>query len=68
MSRAPCIDLADCNDCETCLTLCPAVFARNEDTGLIEVRELSAYPEEEIESVMKMCPADCIGWEEALGT
>lgn len=61
--RIPVIDLAECTDCESCISLRPDVFKRNPDTGCIEVAELSDYPENEIEQVMSMCPGDCISWQ-----
>ncbi len=61
--RTPAIDLAECTDCESCISLSPDVFKRNPDTGCIEVSELSDYPEAEIEQVMSMCPGDCITWQ-----
>jgi ferredoxin len=61
--RIPVIDLAECTDCESCLSLRPDVFKRNPDTGCIEVAELFEYPEDEIEQVMSMCPGDCITWQ-----
>ena len=64
MRKIPVIDLGACNDCESCLELCPAVFKRNEETGLIEVADLTAYPEEMVREAISMCPADCITWEE----
>jgi ferredoxin len=64
MTMRPAIDQRPCTDCESCLELCPEVFARNPETGLIEVVDLTDYPEEEIQAVMSMCPADCISWEE----
>jgi len=39
-------------------------FKRNEETGHIEVIDLSEYPDEEIQEVISMCPAECITWEE----
>jgi ferredoxin len=65
MKKVPAIDLGECTDCESCLELCPHVFRRNEETGHIEVADLSEYPEEEIQEVINMCPAACITWEEA---
>ena len=62
--RKPAIDRFECTDCESCLDLCPEVFKRNAETGYIEVAELSEYPEEKIQEVISMCPADCIQWEE----
>ena len=61
--KVPVIDLGECVYCEACLELCPTVFRRN-DTGYIEVVELSEYSKEEVEEAIKNCPADCITWEE----
>jgi ferredoxin len=60
--KTPVIDLAECTDCESCISLQPDVFKRNPDTGRIEVEDLPDYPEDEIEQVMSMCPGDCITW------
>ena len=64
MQKRPLIDASLCSDCETCMELCPAVFRRNEATGLIEVVDCQEYPEEEINQVMGYCPEDCITWED----
>ncbi len=64
MKKIPRIDISDCTDSESCLELCPSVFKKNKETGLIEVADLSEYPEDDIEEAMSMCPADCISWEE----
>jgi len=61
--KIPVIDLAECTDCESCISLQPDVFKRNPDTGRIEVEDLPDYPENEIEQVMSMCPGDCITWQ-----
>jgi ferredoxin len=63
LRRNPVIDLAECTDCESCISLRPDIFKRNAETGCIEVAELSDYPENEIEQVMSMCPGDCISWQ-----
>lgn len=60
--KVPVIDLGECVDCDACLDLCPSVFRRN-DAGYIEVVDLEAYPEEEVEEAIKNCPADCIAWQ-----
>jgi ferredoxin len=57
------LDLEDCTECDACVDLCPEVFKKN-DLGLIVVTDLSAYPEEEVDEVIKNCPGDCISWEE----
>jgi len=64
MSRIPVINMDECNDCESCLDLCPSVFKRNEETGHIETVELPEYPEDEIREIINCCPSDCITWEE----
>lgn len=63
MKRAPVIDPGRCTDCESCLEVCPEVFRRNKETGLIEVMELSEYPEDCVREAINVCPADCIEWE-----
>jgi len=64
MKKVPVIDLGKCTDCESCLEVCPEVFRRNRETGLIEVAELSEYPEACVREAINLCPADCIAWEE----
>jgi len=64
MSRVPVIDIRSCSDCGTCLELCPAVFTRNDVSGLIEVRELAAYPEDEVQGVINCCPRDSVSWDD----
>jgi ferredoxin len=60
----PAIDRAECTDCGSCLEVCPDVFIRNDQTQFIEVRDLESYPEECVQEAMKVCPADCIRWED----
>jgi len=64
MKKIPVIDIGRCTDCESCLEMCPEVFNRNSETGLIEIADLSDYPEGLIDQVISVCPADCISWEE----
>ncbi len=64
MKKIPVIDIGKCTDCESCLAMCPEVFRKNKDTGLIEVEDLPGYPEELVDQVISICPADCISWEE----
>lgn len=64
MKKIPVIDLRDCRDCDACLEICPAVFQKNDNTGLIEVADLPEYPEEQVNEAIAICPEDCIAWEE----
>lgn len=61
--KIPVIDLRHCSECDACLDLCPEVFKKN-DLGRIEVADLSEYPQDAVDEVIKNCPRDCISWEE----
>ena len=63
MLKRPIVELSECIHCEVCVTACPAAFRMN-DAGFVEVIDLSAYPEDEVNEAIKNCPADCIRWEE----
>ena len=65
LQGAPVIDLSGCTDCESCLEICPEVFKRNQETGLIEIADLPDYPEEKVQEAIAVCPGACISWEEA---
>ncbi|MFC1567232.1 ferredoxin [Thermodesulfobacteriota bacterium] len=61
--KIPVVDLSQCNLCGGCIEVCPSVFKLS-SAGYIEVIELSSYPESEVEEAIKLCPEDCICWEE----
>jgi len=61
--KRPVVELSDCIRCEVCRECCPTVFRMN-DSGFIEVADLSDYPADEVNEAIKNCPADCIGWED----
>lgn len=61
--KIPVVDASRCTGCDSCLEVCAAVFRRNADLDLIEVVDLPAYPEEEVESAINVCPAGSIRWE-----
>ncbi len=61
--KRPVVELSDCIRCEVCVEACPGVFRMN-DAGYVEVADLSAYPEAEVDDAIKNCPADCIFWQE----
>ena len=61
--KRPVVELSDCIRCDVCVGVCPAAFRMN-DAGYIEVIDLDAYPESEVDEAIKNCPADCIRWED----
>jgi len=61
--KIPVIDRAECTDCEGCMAMAPTVFIKN-DSGIIEVLPLDAYPEDEVDEAIKNCPCKCIRWED----
>jgi ferredoxin len=61
--KRPVVELSDCIRCDVCVGVCPAAFRMN-DAGYIEVIDLNAYPEDEVDEAIKNCPADCIHWED----
>jgi ferredoxin len=63
--RTPMVDLGRCSVCLGCIEVCPAVFRLNEAGGYLEVVSLAEYPEDEVDEAIKLCPEDCIDWEES---
>ena len=61
--KRPSVDIGACTLCEGCIEVCPSVFFIN-DLGKIEVVDMAAYPENEVDEAIKYCPEDCIYWEE----
>ena len=61
--RIPVIDLGRCTECGGCIEIAPAVFRYNTDTGMMEVMDLSQYPEDLVDEAIKYCPENCISWE-----
>jgi ferredoxin len=62
--KRPVIDVFQCVACDTCTDRCPAVFQRNEE-GTIQVVSLAAYPQEEVDDIIKKCIGNCIAWKES---
>jgi ferredoxin len=60
--KTPVIELSDCIVCGVCIEACPQVFRMNE-AGYVEVIEMTAYPEADVDEAVKNCPMDCIYWD-----
>lgn len=63
MAKRVVIDEQECDGCETCVELCPEVFAFDEEDEVAKVINPEA-DDECIEEAIDSCPAECISWEE----
>lgn len=63
MARNCYVDEEECIGCESCVGLCPAVFAMDEGTGKAKVTDPAGASEEDIQEAMDTCPVQCIHWE-----
>jgi ferredoxin len=61
--KIPVVDIGSCTLCMGCVDSCPEVFRYN-DAGYIEIVELPAYPEKEVDEAIMFCPEDCIAWSD----
>ncbi len=64
MGRRLLLDEECCLGCETCVELCPQVFAMDAEKEKAYVRSEAAGEEDCIEEAMASCPAECISWED----
>jgi ferredoxin len=64
MGKKVVIDADECIGCESCVELCPQVFAFNEAEEKAEVILPEGGPEDCIEEAIQTCPVECIHWEE----
>jgi ferredoxin len=58
------IDQDACSGCQTCVEICPDVFAFDEDTETAYVKMEEGGPEDEIQEAIDTCPEECIFWED----
>lgn len=63
--KRPVVDIGLCTLCMGCVEVCPEVFSFIDQTGYIQVADLPAYPQKEVDEAIKYCPEDCICWEDA---
>ncbi len=58
------IDTDECTGCESCVEVCPEVFAFDEEAEIAYVIKEEGGPEDLIEEAIDSCPVDCIHLEE----
>lgn len=58
------VDTGRCTLCKGCLEVAPEVFRYNQDLNIIQVADLEHYPEPKVDEAIKLCPEDCITWED----
>ncbi len=63
MAKRIVIDEDECEGCETCVELCPNVFAFDDDAQKARVIDPESK-EDCVEEAMDSCPVECISWEE----
>jgi ferredoxin len=64
MSKKVFIETEECIGCESCVELCPDVFAFDEETEKAVVIMAEGGPEDCIDEAIDTCPVECIHWEE----
>ncbi len=57
------IDAEECIGCETCVELCPDIFAFDEDTDKAVVIQAEGGNEDCVEEAISSCPGECISYE-----
>ncbi len=63
MSKKVVLDQEECIGCESCVEICPEVFAFDPDTEKAYVIKAEGGPEDDIQEAMDSCPVECIAWE-----
>ncbi len=63
MGKKVVIDQEECIGCESCVEVCPEVFAFDEDEEKAYVIQEEGGPEDLIEEAIETCPSECIHWE-----
>ncbi len=63
MAKQVAIDEEECVGCETCVELCPDIFAFDNDAEKANVIKAEGGDEDCIEEAIDSCPAECISYE-----
>ena len=64
MAKKVVIDADECVACESCVEICPEVFAMDEGADAAIVIKDAGGPEDLIQEAIDTCPVECITWEE----
>jgi ferredoxin len=64
MAKQVVIDTDECIGCESCVELCPDIFAFDEDAGHATVIKPEGGDEGCLDEAMASCPAECITYED----
>jgi len=64
MAETVYIDQDECIACESCVEICPEVFAMDEDADKAYVLNAEGAPRDEIQEAVDACPVQCIHWSE----
>lgn len=64
MGKKVIINTEECIGCESCVEICPDVFAFNEAEEKAEVILPEGGPEDCIQEAIETCPVECIRQEE----
>jgi ferredoxin len=62
MAKQVVIETEECIGCESCVELCPEVFAFNEDEEKAYLKLPQGGDEACIEEAISTCPVECIHW------
>jgi ferredoxin len=62
MAKQVVIETEECIGCESCVELCPDVFAFDEDEEKAYVKLPEGGDEACIEEAISNCPVECIHW------
>ena len=64
MGKIIVIESDECTGCETCVELCPEVFAFDDVAEVATVIMPDGGDQDCVEEVIVTCPVECISWEE----
>lgn len=63
-TKRPVVDIGRCTLCGGCVEVAPNIFRINEAFGFLEVIEANQYEQADVDEAIKICPEDCIEWDD----